>query len=131
MSKEPAGNRPHRRSRARDLAVALVATLLCSVAAAQPRIVSPAADQTVHSNNGVVRVVVADVPHRQRLQPLLDGVAVSPPVEPPEFDLQGVVRGEHVLVVKIVDADGREVGRTAAVRFYVFHASKLIHPEPR
>ena len=131
MPKEPAPARSLRRSRARGLALALVATLFSGIACAQPRIVSPAADETVHSNNGEVRVAVADVPPRQRVQPLLDGVAVSPPLEPPEFDLQGVVRGEHVLVVKIVDADGREVGRTAAVRFHVFHASKLIRPEPR
>lgn len=130
MPQEPAPRRWRHRSRSRVLAVALATALLSGMAAEQPQIVSPDVDQTVHSNSGDVRVVVAGVPPRRLVQPLLDGVAASAPVEPPELDLHGVARGEHVLIVKIVDADGREVGRTAAVRFYVFHASKLIRPQP-
>lgn len=107
-------------------ALAFVACLAATAAAvAQPRIVEPAAGATIHSNSGQVQVVVAGVLPSQRLQPLLDGAEASGPVDGPQFDLQGVVRGSHVLVVKIIDADGRVVGRTAAVKFYVKHASRL------
>ncbi len=131
MVKQTAPSRSCRRSRLRALAGALVALLFSGVALAQPRIVSPGVDETVHSNSGEIRVVVEGVPPQQLIQALLDGIAASAPVKPPEIELQGVVRGEHVLVVRVVDADGSEVGRTDAVRFYVFHASKLIRPEPR
>lgn len=131
MLHERPSSRRRRSSLARGMALAFAALLLGGGAIAQPRIVSPAADETVHSNSGDVRVVVAGVPPRRLIQPVLDGVAVSAPVEPPELELHGVVRGEHELVVKIVGADGSEVGRIGPVRFHVFHASRLERPQPR
>jgi len=104
---------------------------LCAMAVAAPRIVSPTADATVHSNSGEVQVVVQDVPAGQRIQALLDGGVASLPVDAPTIELQGVARGEHLLVVRTVDADGRELARSDAVRFHVFHASRLRPPPLR
>jgi hypothetical protein len=80
----------------------------------------------VHSNVGSVRVVVEDVPSGLRLQPVLDGEVRSEPVADPVFHLSDVHRGTHQLVVRLVDARGREVGRTAPVTFHVWHASRLM-----
>lgn len=115
----------------RGLACALAASLLSAPAPAAPTIARPAVDATVHSNSGDVQVAVRDVPAGALLQPLLDGVVASPPVAASTLVLHGVVRGDHLLVVRIVDADGRELGRTTAVRFHVFHASRQMRRSVR
>jgi hypothetical protein len=101
------------------------------VAMAEARVVSPAIDETVHSNTGSIRVVVADVPRGLQLQPLLDGEAVSEPVAASAFDLSGVTRGTHELTVRLLDADGREVMRTSPVTFHVWQASRLFRNRQR
>ena len=111
----------------------VVATAIASAVAAMagPRVVSPAIDETVHSNTGSIRVVVADVPRGLQLQPLLDGEAVSEPVAGSQFHLSGVKRGTHELTVRLLDADGREVMRTSPVTFHVWQASKLFRNRQR
>ena len=96
------------------------------MAMAGARVVSPAVDEMVHNNVGDVRVVVEDVPRGLRLQPVLDGQVTGEPVADPVFHLSGVERGTHELVVRLVDARGREVGRTPAVTFHLWHASRLM-----
>jgi hypothetical protein len=41
------------------------------------------------------------------------------------FQLRDVARGTHELTVRLLDAQGREVTRTAPVTFHVWHASRL------
>ena len=93
-------------------------------ALAEARVVSPAVDETVHSNTGSIRVVVQDVPRGLQLQPALDGEAMGRPVADSVFYLRDVTRGTHELTVKLLDASGREVMQTSPVTFHVWHASR-------
>jgi hypothetical protein len=107
-------------------ALVVAATTACiGTALAEARVVRPAVDETVHSNTGSIRVIVQDVPRGLRLQPVLDGKAASEPVAEPVFQLRDVARGTHELTVRLLDAQGREVTRTAPVTFHVWHASRL------
>jgi hypothetical protein len=105
--------------------------VLAGTALAEARVVSPAIDETVHSNTGRIRVVVQDVPRGLQLQPVLDGEAMSAPIGEPVFDLRDIPRGTHELTVKLIDADGREVMRTSPVTFHVWHASRLFRHRAR
>jgi hypothetical protein len=104
---------------------------LVGAALAEARVVSPAVDETVHSNTGSIRVIVQDVPSGLQLQPLLDGEAMSGPVADSVFYLRDVTRGTHELTVKLLDAGGREVMRTPPVTFHVWHASRLFRHRVR
>ncbi len=107
-------------------ALTIAATVvLVGTAFAEARVVSPAIDETVHSNAGTIRVIVQDVPRGLQLQPLLDGQAAGDPGADAVFHLRDVPRGTHELTVKLLDADGREVMRTSPVTFHVWHASRL------
>ncbi len=98
---------------------------VAGVALAEARVVSPAVDETVHSNTGSIRVVVQDVPRGLQLQPAVDGEAVGEPVADAVFYLRGIPRGTHELTVQLLDAGGREVMRTSPVTFHVWQASRL------
>lgn len=110
----------------RNTLTVAAAVTMAGMAMAEARVVSPAVDEMVHSNTGTVRVVVDDVPSGLRLQPVLDGEVTREPVADSEFYLRGVNRGTHELVIKLVDAGGREVGRTSPVTFHLWHASRLM-----
>jgi hypothetical protein len=112
------------------LAVA-AAMAFAGAALAEARVVSPAVDETIHSNTGSIRVVVQGAPNGLQLQPLLDGAATSEPVDDPVFHLSDVPRGTHELTVRLLDADGREVTRTAPVTFHVWQASRLFRQRAR
>jgi hypothetical protein len=100
-------------------------------ALAEARVVSPAVDETVHSNTGSIRVVVQDVPRGLQLQPALDGSVVSEPVAQSVFYLRDVPRGTHELTVKLLDARGQEVSQTPPITFHVFQASRLLRRPAR
>lgn len=112
------------------LAVAAAMTLV-GAATAEVRVVSPAIDETVHSNTGSIRVIMEDVPRGLQLQPVLDGAVTSEPVADSVFYLRGVTRGTHELTVKLLDASGREVGQTSPVTFHVWQASRLFRHRQR
>lgn len=112
------------------LTVAAAVTMV-GMAMADARVVSPAVDEMVHSNAGIVRVVVEDVPSGLRLQPVLDGEVRSEPVADSVFYLRDVTRGTHELIVKLVDAGGREVSRTSPVTFHLWQASRLMRRSDR
>jgi hypothetical protein len=114
--------------------VLLVAAALlgCSGVLAGPiRVVRPASDETVHSNSGDIEVIVAGAAPDARLRPLLDGQPVGGAHASPSFDLHGVGRGTHQLVVVEIDGQAREIGRSAPVEFQVWHASRLNRAGPR
>jgi len=115
----------------RNTLTVVAAMTLVGTAMAEVRVVSPAIDETVHSNTGSIRVIVQDVPRGLRLQPVLDGAAMSEPVADSVFYLRGVTRGTHQLTVKLLDAGGREVSQTPPVTFHVWQASKLFRHRQR
>lgn len=107
-----------------SLYLSLLATA-SGLAQAQARIVSPDHGEVVHDSGGRVQVVVVDAEPGTQLLPLLDGQPASDPVAAPAFELQGVERGAHQLVVELLDGSGRPTGRTAPVLFQVWQASRL------
>lgn len=90
-------------------------------------VVSPALGETVHDNEGRVRVtVVASGPGGElpaAFRPLLDGKPHGPDRREPTFLLEGVERGEHLLQVQWIARDGAVVRTSEAVTFYLWHAS--------
>jgi hypothetical protein len=94
------------------------------------RVLQPATDATVHSNSGNVDVVVTGALPGTVLRPLLDGRPAGGSHNSPTFELHGVQRGAHTLVIVAVDGRGHEVGRTAPVQFHVWHASSLMRHAP-
>ncbi len=89
-----------------------------------PEIVMPRAHEVIHSNTGVVPVVVINVPSGVQLQPVLDGTRM-PLQDQAAFELHGVVRGNHSLAVRLLDARHRVLAHTPTVVFHVWHASRL------
>jgi hypothetical protein len=114
----------HRVHRWAVAAIAVAALLAPLNAAAQARLTSPDAGQMVHSNDGIVPVVVTGAPADARFVAVLDGQR-QPARESSAFEIAGVDRGAHTLSVLIVDGDGRVTGTTGAVEFHVWQASRL------
>jgi hypothetical protein len=56
---------------------------------------------------------------------------MSEPLADSVFYLNGVARGTHELTVRLLDASGREVMRTAPVTFHVWQASALFRQRGR
>ena len=108
----------------RNALILATAMAWVGTALAEARVVSPAVDETVHSNSGSIRVVVQNVPRGMRLQAALDGAPVSEPVADSVFYLRDVPRGTHELTVKVLDVGGREVMQTSPVTFHVWQASR-------
>jgi hypothetical protein len=115
------------RRAAAGIATVLLASLHAGAlgAAEQLRIVTPAPDETVHSNAGVVPVVVTGAPRGARLQPLLGGEPAGEPQSAAAFELHGVPRGTHRLQVLVLDERGQPVARSEPVEFHVWQASRL------
>ncbi len=109
----------------------LLCTMLLSCAAwadDQPiRIVAPAAEETIHDNNGAVAVDVAvsgPVGGGSVVSLLMDGAVVASGTRL-HFDLTDVDRGEHVLVAQVRAADGTVLAASEPVTFYMWRASVL------
>lgn len=89
----------------------------------------PTAEETVRDNEGNVVVDVAMTPSLDsrlghRLVPLVDGTAQGS-FDAQQFALSGLDRGSHELRVKVVDADGHDLGSSAPVTFFVKQTSRL------
>jgi hypothetical protein len=72
-------------------------------------IVNPGDDAAVLDDNGDVSVratVVPDLAASDRVELLLDGLAVAPPASTLEFPLSGIGPGQHVLQARIIDSTG-------------------------
>jgi hypothetical protein len=88
----------------------------------------PADGATVRSQSGKVGVVVRLEPELLEghyLELRLDGLALGGPQTRSLLELQDVARGAHELRVAVFDADGVELGRSQAVRFYLRRSSPL------
>lgn len=98
----------------------------------QLRIVSPAAQQTVRSNNGDLTVVIDSLPV---LRPgdtavvLLDGAAMGSIRYPDtSVTLVGVERGEHSLQVVVLGSNQQLVQQSGARSFYLHRFSAITAP---
>jgi len=94
-------------------------------------IVSPASEETVHSNPGEVTVVVSYKGARasSMVRILVDGQPAGPAQPGDTFLLQGIERGAHTLQAQLL-TDGKVVAASAPVTFYLWHASILL-PQPQ
>lgn len=93
------------------------------------RIVVPADEETVHDNNGDVRVVVRvsrplDAKAGDRIVLLLDGHAAARG-RTTRFELKNVDRGTHNLQAQLAAADGSTLEASPVVTFYLWRASRL------
>lgn len=83
-------------------------------------IVQPAAGATVRSNEGRVPVSLALQPALQQghaIRLLLDGRAIGGSFDSLAIELAGIDRGTHSLQAGVIDASGRPLIESAAVRF--------------
>lgn len=116
----------------RAFACALCCVLAFGVAAqagVELTIDAPASGETLHDNEGRVPVTVSirglPAGTAPRLRPLVDGAAQGPDRRARTFSLEGVDRGEHVLVVQLIDARGGVIAASPPVTFHLWRASAL------
>ena len=89
----------------------------------------PSKEETIPNTGGKVGVAVRVEPalakdHRQALY--LDGKLVSGfPEQGSEYELSEVERGAHILVLTVVDPQGKRVAASSPVQFYVQQPSVL------
>lgn len=91
------------------------------------RMVQPANNSTVRSNEGKVPVQIGLEPGLQeghRIQLMLDGQNVGAPLGATDAVLSGIERGTHQLGAQVLDGDGKVVGTVAAVGF-TLHSEAL------
>lgn len=92
-------------------------------------ITGPASGETVHDNQGNVRVTVSAprLPDGTgaAFRPLVDGAPHGPDRRTPSFILENIDRGEHVLQVLLVDGKGEVVAASRPLSFHVWRASAL------
>lgn len=91
-------------------------------------IVAPTQDETIRDNTGSITVRVSIKPSLDkaaghRLQYYLDGQKHGEPSTSDQTLFPNVDRGAHTAEVAIVDASGKEVKRSADVRFYLHRQS--------
>jgi hypothetical protein len=104
----------------------LGSTVLAFTGYSRVAIVKPKSGATVRSNQEQVAVNVALEPPLQpehKLVLLLDHKTLGEPTGNTRMVLQGIPRGTHSLQVKVVDANGRELGRSSSVSFTLRHAA--------
>jgi len=94
------------------------------------QIVQPKNAETIHDNTGAVPVEVAmhptlDSKAGHRLRVTLDEALLPGAWTTTRFTLQQVERGTHRLQVIVVDGDGRTLGQSATIEFYMWQASRL------
>jgi hypothetical protein len=98
------------------------------------RIEYPENETTVAMGPGDFSVQAAAEPALARfetLQLLMDGTPVGPPQRAPLWQLQGVLRGPHDLIVERLNNAGEAVARSDSVRVYVLRPSLNQPQRPR
>ena len=102
-------------------------------AAAEPEAISyqvsmtaPANETTIPMGPGNFSLSAQVTPTQGRgelLQLYMDGAAWGVPQDNPSWSLTNVFRGAHDLHVAVIDANGKELAKSAAVRVYVLRPS--------
>lgn len=90
-------------------------------------LVSPADEQTIRSNTGSFKVqarssIPVGTTHQFRLY--LDGRPYGPMSNVPEFQLRGIERGQHALMIRMYNSQGVELATSQPVTIYLHQASK-------
>jgi len=95
--------------------------------AAAIAVVKPAGNDTIHSNQGKLTVVLrrVDAPPGASVRLVLDGTARPKIHRRNVIKLDGIDRGSHSLQAVLLDANGKRVAVSAPVSFYMWHASRL------
>lgn len=103
-------------------------------------IISPQADETIRDNAGNITVTASSEPalfHQEghKFQFFLDGKPLGKPQAIATKALSSVDRGEHQVAVAVVDANGKQLMRSKATRFFlhrqtIFNPARA-HPSPR
>ena len=94
---------------------------LPAAGAGKVTILSPAPEETIREADQAIAVAV-EVPgglSGRRLVYYLDGKASGGPTNNTTMSVSNVERGSHTLAVALVDGDGKEVGRSSSVTFYM------------
>ena len=90
---------------------------------------APGNDATVFDDNGDVMVrvtVVPDLAKGDQVELLLDGMPVAPPTTSLDFPLYGILRGQHLLQARIIDATGNVGSISPSSSFNVWETSLLL-----
>ncbi|MFT6978067.1 MAG: hypothetical protein ACJAZA_001786 [Shewanella psychromarinicola] len=89
-------------------------------------ITSPQQEATVRDNNGNFTVsasVAPELPRGVLLTLLIDGVIIAQPQVSPVFQLTGINRGEHSLVVNAVTQSGKVLASSSPRKIFLHQAS--------
>ncbi|WP_137223622.1 DUF4124 domain-containing protein [Shewanella sp. MEBiC00475] len=89
-------------------------------------IVSPREDTTIRDNNGAFTVSVSASPQLPRgvlFTLLVDGVTTASPQVSNEFQLTGINRGQHSIVVNAVTQSGKVLASSSPRKIFLHQAS--------
>lgn len=98
-------------------------------------ITSPTHDETIRSNEGKFDVIVNVAPTLPRgilLALFIDGEVKAQPQSSTTFNLTGIYRGEHNIVVKALDQNGKVLASSSPRKIFLHQAnvSKMAKPTP-
>jgi hypothetical protein len=83
---------------------------------------------TIRNNNGVVRIagqVLPSMKHNHRVRLKLDGKAWQKPHKNTVFILRNIDRGEHSVVLELIDDKNQIVTSSDPVTFFLFRVSAI------
>jgi hypothetical protein len=60
-----------------------------------------------------------------KVELLIDGAPVAPPMKSLDFPLSGIARGPHLLQARIIDSTGNVGSISPSSTFFVWEASRL------
>ncbi|MGX9462151.1 DUF4124 domain-containing protein [Shewanella sp. A14] len=91
-------------------------------------ITSPQEEATIRDNNGDFTVNVSVAPKLPRgtlLTLLIDGLITIEPQSSPTFEIKGVFRGEHIIIVNAVTQNGKVLASSSPRKIFLHQASLL------
>jgi len=92
-------------------------------------ITSPVAEQSIRSNQGIIditaRVTPTKLPADYQFRLKLDGQIKQKPHANPHFVLRDVDRGEHTVVLELINGVNKVIATSDPVTFYLFRTSVL------
>ncbi|MGZ9899710.1 DUF4124 domain-containing protein [Shewanella gaetbuli] len=97
-------------------------------------IVSPIHEETIRSNEGKIDVTVGVAPRLPKgvlLALFVDGEIKAQPQTSTLFKLSGINRGEHTIVVKALDQNGKVLALTPPRKIFLHQATVILRPTPR
>ncbi|MGI2170119.1 DUF4124 domain-containing protein [Shewanella sp. MF05960] len=89
-------------------------------------IISPQEEATIRDNNGDFSVSVSvapKLPKGAKMILLVDGVATTEPQTSATFQLSGIFRGEHNIVVNVVTQSGKVLASSSPRKVFLHQAS--------